>query len=93
MNKMQLLRLLSGAGDSFVLMRDKTESLCTVDFSTKYIKKYRKKYRTSLNFKDKTTILVFNWSENKFAYINPKDVTHVTPLANILKNTRDKSNG
>jgi hypothetical protein len=86
MKKMKLLYLISGAGDCFIKLNNGMEYLCTTDFSNKYIKRRRKQLGVTLNFKHTTTVLVFNWDENSFMYINPDHVVGTTPLAKILKN-------
>ena len=86
MKKGILLRTISGAGDCFIKLKTGGEYLCTTDFSTKYIRKFRKKLGIRLNFKNSDTVLVFNWDENKFMYINPDQVIGTTALSLVLKN-------
>jgi hypothetical protein len=86
-NKMRILKAISAAGDCFVKLKTGGEFLCTTDFSTKYVKKQRKKAGRPVGFdKTKDNILVFNWDKNKFENIPVKDVSGLTPLQQVLKN-------
>jgi len=91
MNKFSLIKVLGTHGDVVLIVKDKTtgvttESLCTSDFSNKYIKAHRE----TRPLRSKGTVTVFNWTENRFEMINPQNVVKFIPLAQILQNKRDK---
>ena len=89
MKKGYLLKAISGSGDCFLKIKGRTdEPLCTIDFSTKYIKNKRKRLRMRLDFGKSKKILVFNWDADKFENIEPRDVLEYTPLASILNNRK-----
>ena len=82
MNKFYALKQLRANGDSQVLLKSGEGLLVTTDFSAKYIR--NKKY--SRFTMQKTSILVFSWSDNKFRQLNTIDIHKIVPLSTILKN-------
>ena len=89
--KLKVLQQITRAGDAVITLRKsekenlETSFLCTVDFSTPYVKKKIKgRFNTGRN------VLVFSWTDNTFRLINPKEVKSITNLSTILRN---KDNG
>ena len=90
MNKGRVIGLLKQHGDAILTCgREKsqdvvTHHLCTLDFKNKYIKTRTKGKKPWP--KNKTDIVVFSWTDNKYWILNPQIVSRITPLAEILKN-------
>lgn len=82
MNKFYALKQLKANGDSQVLLKNGEGILVTTDFSEKYIKNMKYSRFTM----QKTAILVFSWTDNKFRQINTIDIKKIVPLSAILKN-------
>jgi len=89
MNKGRVIGLLKQYGDGILTIGNpKKETavyyLCTLDFKNQYIKNRTKRKKPWP--KNKTDIVVFNWTDNKYSILNPEIVTKVTPLSEILGN-------
>lgn len=89
MNKYQIIKHLTEHGDSIIsYVSDNKEfkHICaTIDFSTKYIRNKR----TSRMSMSKTGVLVWSWTDDKFVQIPATSIKSVSPLSDILKNTRE----
>ena len=87
MNKGRVIGLLKQHGDAILTVaqdRIISNHLCTIDFKNKYIKNRthgRKPWP-----KDKTDIVVFDWTDNKYWILNPNIVKKMTPLSEVLNN-------
>lgn len=85
-NKKRALYLLNEYGDAIVDFVGRKDSIVvTSDFNNKYIRSIKRTQRFSL----KGNILVFSWTDNEFTILPIKEVRNITPLANVLGNTRD----
>lgn len=69
-------------GDAIINLKSGRAFLATTDFSTKYIRKIRRKRVKDLRGR----IMLFNWSENKFEDILSSDISFITPLSKVLNN-------
>lgn len=92
MNKGKAVWLLRNQGDGILVHRDAdtrlvSEYLCTIDFKNRYIRKQTRGKKPWP--KEKTDIVVFNWTTNKYWILNPKDIIKIQPLADVLNNVRD----
>tara|TARA_R110000851_G_scaffold142629_1_gene281323 strand:- start:462 stop:746 length:285 start_codon:yes stop_codon:yes gene_type:complete len=91
MNKGRVIGLLKEQGDGILTYKDPktrviTDHLCTLDFKNKYIKTRTKGKKPWP--KNKTDIVVFNWTENRYWILCPEHVLKVHPLAHILRNPK-----
>jgi hypothetical protein len=89
MNKGRVIGLLKQHGDAILATIDKktgivSDHLCTLDFKNKYIKSKTNGKKPWP--KNKTDIVVFNWTENRYWVMNPNIVVRITPLATVLLN-------
>jgi len=99
MNKGRVIGLLKQHGDAILSYKEPkgtktvkkgtvTHRLCTLDFKNPYIKS-----RTRGNKpwpKNKTDIVVFSWTDNRYWIHNPEHIFKVQPLSEILNNVRPK---
>ncbi len=88
MNKGRVIGLLKQYGDGVLTISHKdrtlTHHLCTLEFKNKYIKnKTRGKKPWP---KNKTEIVVFSWTDNRYWIFDPSLVIRITALSEILKN-------
>ena len=84
--KQELKELVTEYGDAVITYRSaKSKKLkynvCTLDFSTPYIKTKRNRAKES-----KENLLLFCWDTDSYRLLKPKNVTSVVPLSSILKN-------
>lgn len=86
MNKKKALFLLTEFGDAVLEFNNNSEPcLVTTDFSEPYIRSIRRTEKFPL----KGNILLFNWTDNKFAAIPTNTIKNIIPLSTILRNKRD----
>ena len=90
MNKGKVIGLLKQHGDAILSFKDdKTHNisnhLCTLEFKNKYIKSKTKGKKPWP--RNKSDIVVFNWTENRYWILNPEYVIRIQALADILQNT------
>lgn len=86
MKKEELRKQLEKAGDGIITYRSPKSkkvkyNICTVDFSTPYIKDKSNRAK-----EDENSLLMFCWDTDSYRLMKPENVTSVTPLANILRN-------
>lgn len=86
MTKDELKKKVNAAGDAVITYRSpnsrKTKyNVCTIDFSTPYIKD--KRNRATEN---DSTLLMFCWDTDSFRLMKTDNVTSVIPLASMLRN-------
>lgn len=89
MNKGRVIGLLKQHGDAVLTVKATKQNLgghhlCTLDFKNKYIKQKTKGKKPWP--KNKTDIVVFNWTENRYWVFNPEFISKVQPLSDILQN-------
>ena len=86
MKKQDLAELVSEYGDAIITYRSENSkklkyNVCTLDFSTEYIKKKKNRAKESQG-----TLLLFCWDTDSYRLLKPENITSVVPLASILKN-------
>jgi hypothetical protein len=86
MKKEELKALVEEYGDAIITYRSQNSrklkyNVCTLDFSTSYIKE---KHNRAVESED--NLLLFCWDTDSYRLLYPKNVTSVIPLANVLKN-------
>ena len=86
MKKEDLAKLVDEYGDAIITYRSENSkklkyNVCTLDFSTEYIKKKKNRAKES-----KGTLLLFCWDTDSYRLLKPDNVTSVVPLSSILKN-------
>ena len=86
MKKDELAKLVDEYGDAIITYRSENSkklkyNVCTLDFSTKYIR--AKKHRARESNEPR---LLFCWDTDSYRLLKPKNVTSVVPLASVLKN-------
>jgi hypothetical protein len=84
--KQELAHLVRDYGDAIITYRSEHSrklkyNVCTLDFSTPYIKE--KKNRA---VESEDTMLFFCWDTDSYRLLKPSSVSSVVPLASILKN-------
>jgi len=89
MNKGRVIGLLKQHGDAILTCidpksREVNNHLCTIEFKNKYIKNRTRGKKPWP--KNKTEIVVFNWTEDRYWILDPAIVKKITPLAEMLKN-------
>lgn len=91
MNKYQAIKMMSKNGDSIVIIRGEEDICATTDFSTKYI---RDKRIAKIKM-EKSSILVWSWTEDTFRNIQVDSIKGIKPLSEILNNApaEEKYNG
>lgn len=82
MNKFSCLKMLENNGDSVLTLKEESDIVATIDFSTPYIKNKRYGKYTM----EKNAILVFSWTDDKFRNIEVKNIKNIKPLSDILGN-------
>ena len=86
MKKEELAKLVDEYGEAIITYRSENSkklkyNVCTLDFSTEYIKKKKNRAKES-----KGTLLLFCWDTDSYRLLKPDNVTSVVPLSSILKN-------
>ena len=86
MKKQDLAELVSEYGDAIITYRSENSkklkyNVCTLDFSTEYIKKKKNRAKESQG-----TLLLFCWDTDSYRLLKPENITSVVPLASTLKN-------
>ena len=86
MKKEELAKLVDEYGDAIITYRSENSkklkyNVCTLDFSTEYIKKKKNRAKES-----KGSLLLFCWDTDSYRLLKPDNVTSVVPLSSILKN-------
>ena len=86
MKKEELAKLVDEYGDAIITYRSENSkklkyNVCTLDFSTEYIKKKKNRAKES-----RGTLLLFCWDTDSYRLLKPDNVTSVVPLSSILKN-------
>jgi len=89
MNKGRVIGLLKQHGDAILTTinptsRELKHNLCTIEFKNKYIKNRTRGKKPWP--KNKTEIVVFDWTEDRYWILDPTIVKKITPLAEVLKN-------
>ena len=89
MNKGKVIGTLKQHGDVTLTHRDRktrviTHHLCTLEFKNKYIKSMTKGKKPWP--KNKTDIVVFNWTTNRYWVFNPEFIISLQPLSEVLRN-------
>ena len=88
MKKEELAKLVDEYGDAIITYRSENSkklkyNVCTLDFSTEYIKKKKNRAKES-----KGTLLLFCWDTDSYRLLKPNNVTSVVPLSSVLKNEK-----
>lgn len=88
MNKSELVEKVNSYGDAIITYRSEKSNklkynVCTLDFSTPYIKAKKSRARKVDN-----AVLFFCWDTDSYRLLYPERVTSVVPLSSILKNDR-----
>ena len=88
MKKQDLAELVSEYGDAIITYRSENSkklkyNVCTLDFSTEYIKKKKNRAKESQG-----TLLLFCWDTDSYRLLKPDNVTSVVPLSSVLKNEK-----
>lgn len=95
MNREQFVRELMEAGDAvinYINSKGKEKYVvATLDLSTPYIALKGKCRRSSPEEEDR--VIIFSWDEDKFKFMDYKTVTSIVPLASILQNESEGSDG
>ena len=91
MNKGRVIGLLKQHGDAILTTstdrgRTLSHHLCTLDFKNNYIKGRTRGKKPWP--KNKTDIVVFNWTEDKYWILNPNIVVKIIALSEVLKNKK-----
>ena len=86
MKKDELANLVNDCGDAIITYRSENSkklkyNVCTLDFSTKYIRDKKNRARESSE-----TLLLFCWDTDSYRLLKPKNVTSVVPLASVNSN-------
>ena len=92
MNKGRVIGLLKQHGDAVLTVKlprkEQEHHLCTLDFKNKYIKSRTRGKKPWP--RDSSSIVVYNWTEDKYWILNPNIVIKITPLSDILKNSKSQ---
>ena len=88
MKKQELKSLVTEYGDAVITYRSENSNklkynVCTLDFSTPYIKEKRNRAKETDN-----NLLLFCWDTDSYRLLKPQSVTSVVPLSSILKNEK-----
>lgn len=86
--KQELKSLVTEYGDAVITYRSENSNklkynVCTLDFSTPYIKEKRNRAKETDN-----NLLLFCWDTDSYRLLKPQSVTSVVPLSSILKNEK-----
>ena len=84
----EFIKKVTDCGDAIITYRSTNSrklkyNVCTLDFSTPYIQKKRNRARPT-----KDTVLLWCWDTDSYRLLRPANVTNITPLSGILRNTR-----
>ena len=87
MKKQELVRLVTEYGDAIITYRSELSrklkyNVCTLDFTTAYIKEKRNRAKES-----PSTLLLFCWDTDSYRLLRYENVTSVVPLASVLGNS------
>ena len=86
MKKEEFKKRMADAGDAIVTYRSQNSrklkyNVCTIDFSTQYIKEKRNRAKESQH-----TVLLFCWDTDSYRILVPDNVTSIVPLNRVIKN-------
>ena len=86
MKKEEFKKRMADAGDAIVTYRSQNSrklkyNVCTIDFSTQYIKEKRNRAKEGQH-----TVLLFCWDTDSYRLLKFKSVISILPLNRILKN-------
>jgi|TARA_R110001606_G_C15016933_1_gene609225 hypothetical protein len=86
MRKEEFKKRMVEAGDAVVTYRSQNSrklkyNVCTIDFSTKYIKEKRNRAKEGQH-----TVLLFCWDTDSYRILVPENVTSIVPLNRVIKN-------
>ena len=86
MRKEEFKKRMVEAGDAVVTYKSQNSrklkyNVCTIDFSTKYIKEKRNRAKEGQH-----TVLLFCWDTDSYRILVPENVTSVIPLNRVIKN-------
>ena len=86
MKKDDFTNKVTDAGDAIITYRSQNSrrlkyNVCTLDFSTPYIKKKKSRAKET-----DRTLLLFCWDTDSYRLLKPKSITSVVPLASVLRN-------
>ena len=86
MEKGEFKKRMEEAGDAVVTYRSQNSrklkyNVCTIDFSTEYIKSKRNRAKEGQH-----TVLLFCWDTDSYRILVPENVTSVVPLNRVIKN-------
>ena len=88
MKKEEFLRTVSDCGDAIITYRSTNSrklkyNVCTLDFDNKYIQSKKNRAKETPD-----SVLLFCWDTDSNRLLQPKNVTSIQPLSNILRNKR-----
>ena len=86
MKKEEFKKRMADAGDAIVTYRSQNSrklkyNVCTIDFSTQYIKEKRNRAKEGQH-----TVLLFCWDTDSYRILVPDNVTSIVPLNRDIKN-------
>ncbi len=86
MKKEEFKKRMADAGDAIVTYRSQNSrklkyNVCTIDFSTQYIKEKRNRAKEGPH-----TVLLFCWDTDSYRILVPDNVTSIVPLNRVIKN-------
>tara|TARA_B100000900_G_C20458738_1_gene666291 strand:+ start:590 stop:853 length:264 start_codon:yes stop_codon:yes gene_type:complete len=86
MKKEEFKKRMADAGDAIVTYRSQNSrklkyNVCTIDFSTQYIKEKRNRAKEGQH-----TVLLFCWDTDSYRILVPANVTSIVPLNRVIKN-------
>ena len=86
MKKEEFKKRMADAGDAIVTYRSQNSrklkyNVCTIDFSTQYIKEKRNRAKEGQH-----TVLLFCWDTDSYRLLRPENVTSIVPLNRVIKN-------
>ena len=86
MKKEEFKKRMADAGDAIVTYRSQNSrklkyNVCTIDFSTQYIKEKRNRAKEGQH-----TVLLFCWDTDSSRILVPDNVTSIVPLNRVIKN-------
>tara|TARA_X000001036_G_C20221456_1_gene619942 strand:- start:20 stop:283 length:264 start_codon:yes stop_codon:yes gene_type:complete len=86
MKKEEFKKRMADAGDAIVTYRSQNSrklkyNVCTIDFSTQYIKEKRNRAKEGQH-----TVLLFCWDTDSYRILVPDNVTSIVPLNRVIKN-------
>jgi|TARA_R110001592_G_scaffold88415_8_gene260429 hypothetical protein len=86
MEKGEFKKRMEEAGDAVVTYRSQNSrklkyNVCTIDFSTEYIKSKRNRAKEGQH-----TVLLFCWDTDSYRILVPRNVTSIVPLNRVIRN-------